>query len=516
LAEILVAITIFGIAATAVLPLLLSGIRGGTHAKLTTQAKNLAQERLELMRNLPYYIAQQNGDYRDVLDVYFRDLANPGTVGTGDPCIARRYLSSTTSYICQLPSAVIGSATFDQVVESTFINAAGAVVTPRSGYNSQIINRDAPASSLLSVVITTRWTQGAQSRAFVLRSRIANSASDAPLITSKINGTAVKVTSTTSSGDVLQFEAGLLSADGAKSTASSANAAAVGAIASLSSGSSAKGAEVNLSAPPDDAVSPLPSASGKVLGLDCSSACFGETSIRGAAKATVSSGVPQVGIDGSTTSLGAELARSDGVGQRGFDYNNADLPTVTAALGIGALPLVSAGTGSTGPVMGTRGSVTAVDSGSTSVTSKVSTTTQAVELFPTSAAPSGLVRLSLTAASLACVDGSGRGVTASWRGEVSVHTSSGYTTYVIEPGAAALPEPATITTSTGFPLSKYVASWSGLVASTTSVAETGTPGVSGSIPSVITLLTAPTRSSDPTSVISVTVGSLSCVAEDNQ
>ena len=518
LVEILVSITIFGIAATAVLPLLLAGIRGGTHAKLTTQAKNLAQERLELMRNLPFYVAQQNGDYRDVLDIYFRDLQNPGTVTAGDPCSARRYEAGSTSYVCQLPTSTVGQATFTQVVRTQFLNAAGAVVAPRADYNSQTINRDAPASGLLSVVISTTWKQGAESREFVLRSRIANSANDAPLITSKIRASAVKVTGTDSSGAVLQFESGLLSADGSKSTASSATATAMGAYASSSAGLEVKGAQVALSAPPDDVLSSLPNDSGKNLsGTDCLLICFGDTRIKGAAAAKVSSGVPQVGISGSTTRLEAELSRSGGVGERGFDYNNTDLANAVGTLGVSELPLVSSGEGISGPVASSQGSLTAVSTGSTSVTSTVSTSSETVQLFRTASAPAGLVQLKLSSASLTCVDGSGRGVTASWSAQVSVRTSStAYTTWNVTPGGTSLPEPASVMTATGLPLSNYITSWSGLVGSTSSVAQTATSGVSGNIPAVLSVLTRPTRLSDPGSVINVTLGSLSCEAEDNQ
>lgn len=526
LVEILVAITIFGIVATAVLPVLLAGIRGGTHAKLTTQAKNIAQERLELMRNLPYYVAQQNGDYRDVLDIYFRDVQAVGVVTADDPCVARGYVAATTSYRCDLGGSVIGQATFSQVVETTFLNAQGAVVAPRSTYDSQAVNLDAPASSLLSVVITTTWTQGAESRDFVLRSRIVNSATDVPLITSKIKVSAVKVTSTTDTGDVLQFESGLLSGDGSKSTASSSAGSAVGAYASKSSGVTATGAEVTLSAPPDDIVLTAPTAGVRTLGTDCTLVCFGDSAIGGAPAAKVSAGVPQLGVHNGTTYLASQLSRTTGFGARGFEYNNSTLTSAVTALGVSELPLVSAGTGNAGPIAESRGSLTAVSTGTTSVTATVQSSAQTVQLFPTSTASGGLVQLRLTSASLTCVDGAGRGVAASWSAEVRVHVGlaadtadgnqDGYSTYLVEPGGTALPAPLSIMTSTGSTLDRYISSWSGLVGSAASVAQTSTPGVSGTIPAVVSLLTAPTRIGDAGSTLNITLGSLSCAAEDNQ
>lgn len=516
LVEILVAIMIFGVVAAAVLPLLLAGIRGGTHAKLTTQAKNIAQERLELMRNLPYHLAQQNGDYRDVLDIYYRDLVASGTVGIGDPCVVRGYVAATASYRCQLADSTVGSGTFSQVVETSFIDAAGSLVTPRSTYDSQAPNLDAPASSLLSIAITTTWTHGTETRDFVLRSRVVNSATDAPLITSKLRASAVKVSSSLSNGDVVQFESGLLSGDGSKSTASSANGSAVGAYASRASGTTATGAAVNLSAPPEDVITSVPAVGPQALTGDCSIVCFGDTDINGASAAKVSTGVPQLGVHNAVDYLESELLRTTGFGVRGFEYNNTDLTTASAALGVSGLPLVSAGTGTAGPIAASRGSLTAVSTGATSVTATVSSSAQTLQLFKTSLAGDGLVQVKLTSASLTCVDGAGGGVTADWEALVSVHTPSGYVHYVLEPDGTGLPLPSSITTSTGFTLDKYVRSWSGLVASANSVATTSSTGVAAAIPAVISLLTAPTRSLDDTSVLNISLGSASCEAVDNQ
>jgi prepilin-type N-terminal cleavage/methylation domain-containing protein len=519
LVEILVAISIFGVVAMAILPLLLASIKGGTTAKLSTQAKNVAQERLELMRNLPFHVAQQNGDYLDVLDVYFRDLADPGVVYTGDPCTARRYVAATKSYFCKLADTAVGTTIFSQEVLTTFIDAAGATVTPRTGYKSYEVNKDAPSSNLLAVRVTTKWRQAGVDKNFVLQSRIANSATNAPLISAQFKASAVKISGATSSGDVLQLEAGVLSGDGSKSTASSASATAVGAYASLASGLTAQGASATLTAPADEVLTTLPSDSAKLLGTDCALACFGDTKLKGSASAKVSSGVPQVGVDGTTSKLEAELARSGDPADRGFSYNNTDQATAAAAVGVSQLPLVSAGTGTAGPVARADGHLTAVQTGATSVTSRIAASSQAVELFPTSTASRGIVQIRLLSASLTCVDGAGRGVTGGWQAEVSVHTgagTTGYTTYVVQPGGTQLPAPGGITTSTGFLLSHYIDTWSGLIGSFASVTQTATVGVSATIPSVVTLLTKPTRTGDSSSAINVSVGSLSCAAEDNQ
>ena len=89
LAEVITALMIFGVIAAALIPMLISATRLATIAKLSTQAKQLSVERVESMRNLPYYVAFDNGQYRDILDIYFRDLQVAGGLEVNDPCTAR-------------------------------------------------------------------------------------------------------------------------------------------------------------------------------------------------------------------------------------------------------------------------------------------------------------------------------------------------------------------------------------------------------------------------------------------
>ena len=519
LVEILVSISIFGVVAAAVLPLLLAGMRGGTVARQATQAKGVAQERLEQMRNLPFYIAQQNGDYLDVLDIYFRDTVTTLATGAaGDPCAKRRYISATMSYECVAPTTMVGPSSYDQTITTRFVNAAGAVVTPKSTYRSWQSGVDSPASMLLDVVITTTWKVGTDAKSFVLRSNIANSTTGSPLITSQIRASAVKVTGATGLGDALQFEAGLLSADGSKATASSANATAVGAYASRSSGSSVRGAEMTLLAPPDD-VQTLPGTLAQQELDSCLLICFGDTKIKGEPRAIVSTGVPQVGINGATKKLSSELSATGDAARRGFSFSNTDPATAAVQLGVSPLALVTASDADSvsSPVAMSEGYLDAKGTGSTSVTASVKAAAQTVRLFRSATAPDGLIQVKLTEAALTCVDGAGAGVTADWSADVRVHVGglTGYATYTVEPGATALPAPSTITTSSGFPLSHYVQAWSGLTSSTAGVAQATPLGVMANIPAVVTILTAPTRP-DVDSAINVAVGAISCKAEDNQ
>src|SRR6202007_444167 len=55
-------------------PLLVGGARGAARSRLNTQAKNLAQQRFESMRDLSFHVDRQNGPFVDLLDVYYTNL----------------------------------------------------------------------------------------------------------------------------------------------------------------------------------------------------------------------------------------------------------------------------------------------------------------------------------------------------------------------------------------------------------------------------------------------------------
>src|SRR5690242_6993432 len=74
LVEILVALFVIGLAAAASTPLLVSGIDASITARMNTQAKDLAQQRIESMRDLQFHVDRQNGPFIDLLDIYYTDL----------------------------------------------------------------------------------------------------------------------------------------------------------------------------------------------------------------------------------------------------------------------------------------------------------------------------------------------------------------------------------------------------------------------------------------------------------
>jgi prepilin-type N-terminal cleavage/methylation domain-containing protein len=531
LVEILVSIVIAGLVAAAVLPLLLSGQMAGNLAKAETQAKGLAQERLEQIRNYPFYVAFDSGDYSDVLDVFFRDASSPvadATVTGRNPCARRGYVAATSSYLCELAPSTVGGLSYRQRVETTFLSSANSVITPNSMYKSYQSLTDAPASGLLGVVVTTQWDVGAKSKSYVLRSSIVRTNGDAPLITSRFQGSALRVTSTIASvdplvpaTDTLQFEAGIVSGEGSKSTASTAQATAVGAVGSLASGGQHRGANATLQAPADDVRGTINAAAVDLDGVGCTRVCFGPTTVKDGVAATVSTDVPVIGETTAGLRLRAALARSGASGDRGFSYNNATLTEVATALDVASLPIVSAEPTTSGNVAEAAGHASAVSSGTTSVTSSVSAKTQEIQLFRTAAATQGIVKILLTTASLQCTDvkSGAATVTSDWDATVSVWDGTGYGTYsyqVKKGSTVTLPDELqrqSIAVGPGKTLADYVSSWDSVNPASV---DQSSNSAKGEIAAVLSVLTTPTRAGDPASALNISVGSLSCLAEDNQ
>jgi hypothetical protein len=182
---------------------------------------------------------------------------------------------------------------------------------------------------------------------------------------------------------------------------------------------------------------------------------------------------------------------------------------------------VSAEPTTSGNVAEAAGHVNAVSSGTTSVTSSVAAKTQEIQLFRTAAATQGIVKIVLTGASLQCTDAkSGAAtVTSDWDATVSVWDGAGYGTYsyqIKKGSTVTLPDELqrqSIVVGPGRTLADYVSSWDSV--NPASVDQSST-SAKGEIAAVLSILTTPTRAGDPASALNISVGSLSCLAEDNQ
>lgn len=517
LVEIMIAMIIFGIVAAATTPLLIGGLKAGRTSQLNLQAKAVGQERLERMRNLPFHLARQNGQYLDVLDIYHRDLSATGALASGDTCSARTYDAATHSYSCTIASLGTIYRLFSQVVTTQLLRADRTVVVPVSSYNSQTSGFDAPPSNLLGVTVKTSWSQSGKPHSFTVRSQIANAQADPNTITAAVRASALDITGNLANGDILQFEGGLISSEGAVTTGSTASLSAVSARAGLGSGASAQGAALSLTAPPAAVGGSPVDGSGHYLdGSTCTYACFGQTSVAGDQNVTVTSGQPKVSLSGDPVTT--NLRRTGSNAFRGFTYNNATPATTDPALGLTG-PMVSAGLGSTSDVLRGAGYLDATGTGASAVTAGGEVGLTVLELFPTSFAPQGVVQVSLSSASVTCQSGGGTAsATGTWSGVVrywssAVGVGGGYVELPLAPGAAALPAPAGVLVQPGVALSTWIRTWTALTDAAVVNESLGRQG-KGAVKPVLSLLTAQTRVGDLTSPVNIAVGSLSCVAED--
>lgn len=270
----------------------------------------------------------------------------------------------------------------------------------------------------------------------------------------------------------------------------------------------------------------------------CALACFSQTSVTGNQDVTVALGQPQVSSAGDPVL--SSLRRTGSNTYRGFSYNNATSAELDPQLRL-AGPMVSAGVGSTTEVLSGAGYLDATGTGATAVRSAGTVRLPVFQLFPTDFAPQGVVQVTLSQASLSCTSGGGAGaVVADWSGEVRYWQQTGvnsagqptgaYVSHELEPGEGALPlpeqtpvlkaDPAVSGLAPGdVPLSRWVQSWSALT-DPSSVVESSGQRSTGKVNAVVSLLSAPTRVVgglvDETSAVNVSVGALSCHAEDNR
>lgn len=531
LVEVLVAFTLFGIAAASTIPLLLSGAKAGQSAKLSTQAKNLAQERVDRMRNLPFHVDAKNGPYRDLLDTYYRNL-----VPAGGSTLA----SATTGYVADTSTARVpgeptvgayyryvvpadpspAAAGFRQIVATQFLNSRRLPVTPPAAspytYDSQsLTGNDVPPSQLVGVTVITSWTRLGQTKTFKLFSEIADAKPAAALIASQARASALRVSSTVD-GSQLAAEAGVVNADGALATGSTASVIGQGAVLSLNPGTTVKGAEVVMASPPDASVGTVSSGPRYLnAGTDCTLACVGKTSVRNNA-VSVTNGLPVVGAPAAPVT--ASVIRET-VGYR-FS-NRPNNPNLLLAAG---RPVVSAFSFVGDPLVNGSAYLAATAGAGHDVRALAAADTEVIRLFETTFTPlgRGVLEIELVKSSLSCSAAAG---TSSSLADFSAFVryydwaNARYVTLPeIRPGAGnvlASYNPATIQVGPGRMLSDYIAGWDSLSAATTTT-DPQTRAVSASLDGIVQLTTVATRDLDPTSAIAVRVGSLSCYAEDNR
>ena len=564
LVEIIVALGILLTVVVALLPQIVVGVRATGTARLVTQAKGVAQGQLERMRNLPFHIAPEAGNFVDVLDFYYRNRSAPALAPactTGGRFNAPAagwagYVSATSAARCSYePSSgaffrsidvvapTAGSVGFTVVTDVQFLSGATppAPVSPVAGYDTGVTGKDTPASSQIGVTVSVLYADRGTVHPVSTYTQISARLPSATRLRASADVTTLDVGSVTADAVPLSLSAGVVHLSGSVTYASTVAANLASTTASLGTGEGAGGAARTTTAPPSASTTGSSAPAGELPAAGCSYACWGASQV-GPLSVSASNGLP---LAGSALAPAQSLVTSNEHAAISFGNSSAATayrtglkltPPLLRLDPLGA-PAPSALSGCAVGASGTPAYV--AGSGylrTTPATDPVSPLTveacavaraSAVEVLPTEFAPDGIVRLELTRASARCqVTGSAHtpGTSLDYQAVVKYWDGSAYVTAAtVVPGQTADPLdslPLTTAVGGGRTLGDYIASWSSLTAGKIDrTSAVGTARVK--LPGVVTLTTQPLRPDanaadglDATSVMSVALGALSCSAED--
>jgi prepilin-type N-terminal cleavage/methylation domain-containing protein len=541
LVEMIVALGIISIVVTALLPQLVVGIRSTGVARTVTQAKGVAQGQLEQMRNLPFHISPAAGDYRDVLDFYYRDLTVPSTTpicevggAYADPSAGWTGFVPDGGTRCDyeppggamyrsvLPDLVQG---FRVVVSTQFLagtlpatdGAPPAAITPPAGYDTQVTGKDRPPASQIGVTVTVLSDERGALRPVTAYTQIAEQPSNVNRIRASTNATALELGSVTKADGAVSLSTGLLNLVGSLTYASTAGATLAATSAGLATGDQESGASSTLSVPPSDLEPASKTEEPEALNTaGCSLVCWGQTQ---ADKGPISSegGLPNVG---SATYPMQSLLRDSA--NFGISFQNSAttdyrpsllLDGPLARVHVDAVPTATGVTSSCTP--GANGSTAHVASSGFIRTTDVAAATEpstveacalaranTISILPTTFAPRGILQVELTRASTVCkVAGAAHTASADYDYRAVVRyrdpsAADGYSVAgTIIPGLTNDPlDDVPMTTPVGQDrvLGDYVESWSGLLAP--EVTPTASGGIAAvTLPGVVTITTRPVR-----------------------
>ncbi len=564
--EVLVCLSILGVIAAAVVPQLITGIKSNDRAKVFSQAKGVAQSQTEEMRNLPFYVAPEAGDYLDVLDRYYRgvtaDLAAP-TVSCGSPGAWTvptvgwsGYVAASGSKCSWEPAApfyrnVQLKGDFAVITDTRFLSDSTppVTVTAPAAYDSRATGRAAPPASQLGVTVTVLPRTGTITTPVRSTTQIGRSDRPVTRVRSSVDVAAVQLGTTTVDNAPLSLSSGLVNLAGSLSSTSDASASLAAALTGLATGSQAGGAAATAASPPTTTVNPTtvtdPAALPGSLDAGCSLACWATTQVAKAFTVSSASGLPNVGSPTAPAQVKLVSALNNGLTLRagaGAVYR-PELGLAVGTQGLARLSPLRAGERRRCPadarsVAAVSRSVARRRGGSKprvrgprrprpAVTACGAAAASAVSVLPTLTAPDGILRVTLSRASARCeVAGATHTASSTYDYAALVEYWNGlsYTTVPIVKGAATDPLAAinlqTTSVGGGKVLGDYVSSWSS--ATTASVTTNTTAGVSSvRIPGVVNVTTVPVRTlsapatgPDPASAVSVAVGNVSCSALD--
>jgi hypothetical protein len=536
----MVAMLIFAVLAVVSLAFVLASLSATALARTDTVAKNLNQELLENMRNLPFFVHANVSTVPDLLDTYYTSTLTPaagiddsGFVADGAPRDPAKGDPATGPFFRRVLPAPDGYPDYTRRVTAQFLGNGSAVLAAPVFVSTSTGSEGLPPSTTIAVRVSTLWTSDARPRVLSVESQITDGAVKSPLVTLQARLSVLRFAGILPDARETVAEAGLLSMDGSLSSTTVASAVAQGARAVVSGGDIApkEGARGKLAAPPTSTLTveplgPLTLTHGETV------AGFSGTSVDGL---TVRTDGGQPGVGTASAPVRAVL---NGAGTGSSYFAASNLPTAGGRLGLVDYPVVRGAASSCGgdceAVAATGSLVSAGGSAHSATAALRGAVTGTVALLPTTAAPEGIIQVELDSLAVTCqskADQSPPGsVAVAYSGRVKHRTydpitgATGYATVLIDAEADTDPLAAVdLQTPVGVDgdgallrLADYVQSWSSLtetaVASATVVATDGT-AASIDVPGVFTFTSQPLRP-DPVSTVGVQVGVFSCTAAD--
>lgn len=327
LVEVLVALVVFAMVSSAAIGMFIAATRASLIAKMDTGAKNLSQERLEQLRNLPFHIDHNTGataEQDDLLDTYFTAYS-----ASNATCLTRGFVHGGTATSSTAPAAgsvrctyygdpatgdfyrydiptVPGYSKYSQYVTVQFLGsngAGGAALDVPSTYNTQgdPTTADIPVSGFVGARVTTLWTVGKTSKRNSVFTLISQGRPAPTTVSFNSQATAMTVTGRLTSSATFTSQAGVVNVDGAATRNTIASTSAQGVYAAVDPGDRINGSCAIASSAGTTSACTSPSATGlsvkdaanNLLGT------FGPSSASGVAIST-SSSLPQVGTADAT------------------------------------------------------------------------------------------------------------------------------------------------------------------------------------------------------------------------
>ncbi len=428
-------------------------------------------------------------------------------------------------------------------------------LAPPTGYDSAMEGYDKPASSELAVTVTVFYLNKGILRLVSTYTQMSEVSRSPLRVEGKANAAAIEASST--DGDDLSLSLGAGSADLAGSLSSvSKVSATLAAIAARQSTNDALGPRVGpVVAPPTTTLEPaLTDTAGGTMpsGAGCRFACWGASQIE-RFTASADSGLPVLTGGGAGDPLSPVEARGTGSALSfGKTATSSPSPYLPDLQLLAAQPMVSMATASTiaPTVCGASrgGSFTGrgyLRTTSTAVDTCAEAASAPLSLFPTTFAPGGIVRLTLNYAGSQCtVNPTTSTRTARYRYSFDVEyfdpVVAGYqkvsTVYDSSTGSALPAESlaslrgkvvkAAVGATPALTVGSYIAAWSSPTSPLVSAPKTTTTSAEASLPGVVQLVSQPLRprrasqpvsdTVDPSSTLSLTLGSVSCFASDKR